>query len=209
MTRENEYTSFSLHVDLKAGFESMKHGDETNNDVARRALVALREKEDKQQSQREWDEARRREQDRVLVRIADKVGLEPEEIPDHMIDEESRGDAMEQADDPLNGIFTPRDESNEATLDLNKQQRQTANELRSKARNRIIEQRKERGEFERPGDNPPRQMVGADQMQRAMLEIIEENPGKWAAAADELADEGDLDEPDEGWTDSFENNEER
>lgn len=120
----SDYTSVSLQKGLKEDLNRMKGDKETYSDVIHRALAALSEREDKQKSRHEELNKQLRQQNRLLVRMAVAQGLKKPLIPRAMAQDESQGDTIEQADSPLNGVFIPRPESNEETIDLLQDERQ-------------------------------------------------------------------------------------
>jgi predicted CopG family antitoxin len=91
MSDSDRYTTLSVHKGLKEDLQRLKQDDESYNDLLHRAIANLRKKEDRQKSRWEYQDARMAEQSRLLVRMADEMGLDKEQIPRQMAEAEVFG----------------------------------------------------------------------------------------------------------------------
>lgn len=96
MSDRKDYESTSLPIGLKDELRRRKGEAETYADVIHRALTALSDQEDRQKSR--WEEQNREieRQGRLLVHIADEIGLDRDKIPDQMLTDAAKGDIEEQ-----------------------------------------------------------------------------------------------------------------
>lgn len=111
MSDSERYTTISVHKGVREDLKHLKDDDETYTDILYRALGALSKQEERHANQFEFQNARIREQSRLLVRMADEMGLDAEQIPSQMAEAEAFGEGSTLAE-----MLSPPEEQ---TTDVN------------------------------------------------------------------------------------------
>lgn len=126
MPDSKKYTTLSITKGVKADLTALKGGGDTYSSLLRR-LIDEREMSDDDIKQRlDFIQNRQLEQVRLLVRIADEMGLEKEQIPENMAEYESWGSnspwAAPVSDEKVTDVYSDEKEARmqarEEVLDL-------------------------------------------------------------------------------------------